>query len=160
MSGDITVKTVSGALAESLARDGFVEVKRRPLKLMKSTNPETDIFVFPNVERGRDGVFVDPIMGVYNGRLRQRAEVAGKHHLADYRVCTMSLCLRMEPGYILIPSSSNIADACELVVRVVNEIGMPLLAQYDSLPRIRQLLLDDLAVPRKSPSGLSILYPK
>src|ERR1051326_8726063 len=103
----LTIPAVNRRLAAELAPLRFVPVSRRPLKLVKAINADTDVFFYPGVMRNGAEVVVDPIIGVDNITLSRLLAVDGQPWTIGSSVCIAFLGLLTSWGRFICKQALN-----------------------------------------------------
>jgi hypothetical protein len=132
-------------LASRLQTIGFVVKKERRLKLVRQVNDQTEVFVYPGVQRRGADILIDPVIGVENTILRERMLAMDPRWEGSTRVCHVYLGLKASWGEFYVRTDQEMEDAASQVVKGVIEVGLPLMSAYDTLDKVRKLFQDAVA---------------
>jgi hypothetical protein len=158
MSLKLTVKVVQDRLVSELKTVGFALAGRRSLKLINKINDETEVFLYPGVQR--DGLYVriSPVIGVDNVRLRERLLALDAKYWGRgaARVCHVYLGLLDSWGTTIYLKTENELDkAVSAIVRTTADIGLPRMRDFDTLDKVKALLRDPWSQPK-----VAVLFEK
>jgi hypothetical protein len=145
MARKLTVAEVRDRLASEVETIGFVRTTSRPLRLIKDINRETEVFLYPGVYRHRTRIRIDPTIGVENGILRDRLLAL---NVQKWRGCTRVCHLCLDTIYL--GTEDGLDEAAATFRKDVTELGLPMMREFDTLDRVKELLRDPWApaVPR------------
>ncbi len=123
---NLRMNEVNGTIGEALKEVGFRRYNRSSTKLVKTINPETQAFIFLGVSRKQSRFFIDPVIGLYNSKLSDRAQFEDESQLGDCRIFSLVLGLRAGWDRLLVDSPEALIDAASAVKKAIVEIGMPI----------------------------------
>jgi hypothetical protein len=157
-SHKLTVSAVANRLTFELESLGFVLTNAHPLRLAKSINDQSEVFVYPGVRKEGADIRIDPVIGVENTILRQRLLAIDKRWEGSTRVCHMYLGLKAGWNRFFVRTEQELDNAAYQIVRAVVEIGLPMMSAYDTLDKAKQLFRDDL--DHSEGAAVAVLFPK
>jgi hypothetical protein len=129
-------------MMSELKSHGVVPPAARPLKLVRKINDQSEVFIYPGVQKKGASILIDPVIGLENTILRERALAMGWD--GSTRVCHAHLGLKASWDRFYVQTEQELDAATTQVVKAVVEIGLPMMSAYDTLDKVRQLFRDEL----------------
>jgi hypothetical protein len=117
--------------------------------MVMQLNDETEVTLYPGVQRRLGSVLIDPVIVLYNTKLSARLLHSGWKD--SLRVCHVYLSMLSSWNRFYVNDDSELEQAIHQVVRSIVEVGLPTMREYDSFGKVRKLFEDDLTRKKRVP---------
>jgi hypothetical protein len=119
-------------------------------------NDETEVTLFPGVRKHSGSVVIDPVIALYNTKLKARILSSGWD--CEPRVCHAHLGLLDTWDHLCVNNDDELEQAIRQVVRTIIDVGLPIMREYDSVEKVRQLFRDEIT--RTKRHRVAVLFEK
>jgi hypothetical protein len=151
LESKLTVAAVAHRLTSEMELLGFAPIKAKSLKLVKMINDDTGVFLHPGVMRTGADVRVDPVIGIDNVTLRERLLALDRQRWrGSASVCHAYLGILASWSRFYLRTGDQLDYAAAQIVKSVIDIGLPIMSEFDSLDKVRQLFHDELTGTKRA----------
>ena len=144
--GFLSTKEPPSAAAQRMVSElkshGVALPTARSLKLVRKINEQSEVFIYPGVRKKGAGILVDPVIGLENTILRERLVAIGWD--GSTSVCHVYLGLKASWGQFPVQTEPELDRAASEFIKAVVEVGLPMMREFDTLDKVRQLFRNDL----------------
>jgi len=152
----LKVATAVKRLVATLETIGFKSIKARTPTMVMNLNDETEVTLYPGVQRHAGSVLIDPVIVLYNTKLNARLLRSGWKDSS--RVCHFYLSMMCSWNRLYVNDEAELDEAVHLVAGSVVDVGLPIISEYDSFDKVRKLFEDDIAHKKRVP--VAVLFAK